>query len=79
MSFFLCTNCNHESHVFGKDGALKEAEKRNLKVLGSIPLNEEICTQSDKGKPVVVSHENHSLTKPYFDIAQEVVKLTSSK
>lgn len=75
MSYFLCPNCNHESHVFGTDGALKEAKKQNLRLLGSIPLNEEICLQSDKGKPVVVSHvDKDPLTKPYFDIAHEVVK-----
>lgn len=75
MSYFLCPNCNHESHVFGTDGALKEAKKQNLRLLGSIPLNEEICLQSDKGKPVVVSHvDEDPLTKPYFDIAQEVLK-----
>ncbi len=75
MSYFLCPNCNHESHVFGTDGALREAKKQNLRLLGSIPLNEEICLQSDKGKPVVVSHvDEDPLTKPYFDIAHEVVK-----
>mmetsp|Transcript_9407 Transcript_9407/g.11705 ORF Transcript_9407/g.11705 Transcript_9407/m.11705 type:complete len:314 (+) Transcript_9407:29-970(+) len=73
MSYFLCPNCNHESHIFGIDGARREAEKHHLEVLGSIPLNEEICTQSDTGKPVVVSHPNSKIAQPYIEIAEKVV------
>ncbi|KAI0464217.1 hypothetical protein LJB42_001822 [Komagataella kurtzmanii] len=70
MSFFLCPNCNHESHVFGTDGVLREASKHNLEVLGSIPLNEKICTQSDIGKPVAIS--DPQLAPYYASIAEKV-------
>lgn len=72
MSYFVCPNCKHESHIFGSEGARREAEKHNLQVLGSIPLNEEICVQSDKGKPIVLS--NPDIAKPYLEIAQRVIQ-----
>lgn len=74
MSFFLCPNCKHESHVFGTDGAAREAEKNGLDVLADIPLNEIICTQSDSGKPVVVLHPNDAILEPYVDVARKVIQ-----
>lgn len=71
MSYFICPSCHHESHIFGSEGARREAEKYNLQVLGSIPLNEEICVQSDKGKPIVLS--NPVIAKPYLQIAELVI------
>lgn len=73
MSYFVCPNCNHESHVFGTDRATREADKHGLAILGSIPLNEEICAQSDAGKPIVVSEPHSPLVQPYMAIAENVV------
>jgi len=75
MSYFLCPNCKHESHIFGTDGAIKEAERQNLKLLGSIPLNKDICLKSDNGQPIVAfDSEDNIAAKPYFDIASQVLK-----
>ncbi|KAM3126421.1 hypothetical protein CJJ07_000880 [Candidozyma auris] len=74
MSFFLCPNCRHESHVFGSEGAAREAKKQGINVLASIPLNETICSQSDAGKPVVVSHPGDLISEPYVDVAREVIQ-----
>ncbi|ABN64741.2 conserved nucleotide binding protein [Scheffersomyces stipitis CBS 6054] len=73
MSYFVCSNCNHESHIFGTDGAKREAEKQKLELLGSIPLSEDICSQSDLGKPVVISHPESSIVQPYLDIARKII------
>lgn len=73
MSYFICPNCNHESHIFGTEGATREAKKHNLQLLGSIPLNEEICRQSDAGKPIVVAAPESPLAQPYIDIAAKVI------
>lgn len=73
MSYYLCPNCSHESHIFGTDGATREAKKHNLEVVGSIPLDEEICKQSDAGKPVVVSHPDSPISQPYITIAESVI------
>lgn len=72
MSYYVCPNCSHESHVFGHDGAAKEAEKRGLRLLGDIPLNADICAGSDAGKPVVVSDPTSQESLAYQEIASKV-------
>ena len=79
MSMFVCPNCNHSTHIFGTDGAIREAEKRSLDVLGSIPLAEDICLSSDNGKPIVVSDANGYSAKIYDDIASKIANKLNLK
>ncbi|GME71152.1 unnamed protein product [[Candida] boidinii] len=72
MSYFVCPNCNHEEHIFGENGVIEEAKNRNLEILGSVPLNKEICLQSDKGLPITISDPESKLSQPYFEISKKV-------
>ncbi|ANB15969.1 Nbp35p [Sugiyamaella lignohabitans] len=72
MSMFVCPNCNHETHIFGHDGAIAEAKSRGLDILGSIPLHADICASSDKGKPIVVASPDSSHSQCYHKIAKEI-------
>lgn len=65
MSTHVCSNCGYEEHIFGNGGARKEAEKRDVSYLGSIPLELSIREDSDKGKL--------SDVKAYQDIADKVL------
>ncbi|EGW33633.1 uncharacterized protein SPAPADRAFT_136560 [Spathaspora passalidarum NRRL Y-27907] len=76
MSHYICPNCKHESHIFRSEGARRIADEHNLKTLGSIPLDEEICLQSDAGKPIVISNPDSESVKPYFDIARSILDFT---
>lgn len=71
MSYFLCPNCNHESHIFGNEGAIKKAKELNLDVLASIPLNEQICELADNGKPIVL--QDTPISDNYLQLAQAVL------
>ncbi len=51
MSFHVCENCGHESHIFGHGGAKEESSKHGVPFLGNIPLNAQIRAQSDLGLP----------------------------
>uniref|UniRef100_A0A4W6CLG7 Iron-sulfur cluster transfer protein NUBPL n=1 Tax=Lates calcarifer TaxID=8187 RepID=A0A4W6CLG7_LATCA len=55
MSVFQCPNCNHQTHIFGSDGARQLAETLGVQFLGDVPLHLNIREMSDRGKPVVVS------------------------
>jgi ATP-binding protein involved in chromosome partitioning len=74
MSMFVCPNCKHETHIFGTDGAIKEAQRRNLDVLGSIPLSEDICLSADAGKPIVVSDPQGYAAQIYDEIAGKIME-----
>lgn len=73
MSVFICPNCNHEEHLFGDGGALKEAENLGIEHIGSIPLNKQICNRSDEGYPIAIDKES-PLAKPYYKAASIVKK-----
>ncbi|XP_068109560.1 iron-sulfur cluster transfer protein NUBPL isoform X1 [Hyperolius riggenbachi] len=77
MSVFRCPKCNHESHIFGEDGARRLAASIGLDVLGDIPLNINIRETSDLGKPVVISAPDSSEAKAYLTIAEEIMKRIS--
>lgn len=74
MSYFVCPNCNHESHIFGDDGAAKMAEKQGVEFLGSVPLTMDIRVASDNGKPITVSDPDGQLAQPYKDISLKIME-----
>ena len=57
MSLFECPNCQHVTHIFGSDGALRKAKEMGIEVLANVPLNSQICEDSDKGRPVVLNNK----------------------
>lgn len=71
MSFFICPNCHHESHIFGSQGAIDKAREMRFDVLASIPLHESICQASDDGKPIVM-HPS-PISNVYLALAKAVV------
>lgn len=71
MSVFICPNCHHEEHLFGDGGALKEAEKLGIEHLASVPLNKQICSNSDEGYPVALEKDS-IISKPYYKVAAAV-------
>lgn len=74
MSLFVCPNCNHESHIFGHDGAVKKAEEMNIPLLGQVPLHGDICELSDSGKPIVVSKPDSPFSAHYRSIASNILQ-----
>lgn len=74
MSVFVCPHCGESSHIFGDKGCEKEAEKKHIPFLGSIPLTTDIRMHSDSGKPITVEQPNGDIAKAYDEIAQNVVK-----
>ena len=63
MASFICPHCNRPTSIFLSGGVEREAKKLNIPVLGSIPLNEGICAESDKGRPTVVADGQDSVAR----------------
>ncbi len=70
MSFYQCPVCQEKEDVFGHGGA----QKTGLKVLGEIPLVEEIRIGGDAGKPIIVADPEHPVAQEFFGIARQVVE-----
>ncbi|GLD47546.1 iron-sulfur protein NUBPL isoform X3 [Lates japonicus] len=74
MSVFQCPNCNHQTHIFGSDGARQLAETLGVQFLGDVPLHLNIREMSDRGKPVVVSSPDSPEAEAYRKVASAVVQ-----
>src|SRR5436190_8599240 len=55
MSYFVCTNCHHESDIFGHGGGEKMAEELKIPFMGRIPIYQPIREGSDSGVPLMIS------------------------
>nr|XP_054598040.1 iron-sulfur protein NUBPL isoform X1 [Nothobranchius furzeri] len=74
MSVFQCPNCQHQTHIFGSDGARQLADTLGISFLGDIPLHLNIREMSDKGQPVVVSCPDSAEAAAYRKLASAVTQ-----
>ena len=49
MSYITCPDCGKKISLFGESHAQETAEKHNLKVLGSLPLDVRLAAACDAG------------------------------
>lgn len=55
MSHYICPQCGHEDHIFGRDGARATAVEFGVPFLGGIPLESQIRALTDAGQPLVIA------------------------
>jgi ATP-binding protein involved in chromosome partitioning len=74
MSSFVCSNCQHEHHIFGDGGVEKASKKLGVNFLGSIPLELELRTSADEGMPYMLnpSYEGRSVSRAFNSVSQKV-------
>ncbi|MAZ06952.1 MAG: ATP-binding protein [Rickettsiales bacterium] len=84
---YLKIKNEQKNYIFGKDGVIKEAKRKNIKFLGEIPIIPEISSLSDQGIPASYDEKNNvfiffkEISKRLFDslgsIKQQDVKIES--
>uniref|UniRef100_A0A8D2ZFA7 Iron-sulfur cluster transfer protein NUBPL n=1 Tax=Scophthalmus maximus TaxID=52904 RepID=A0A8D2ZFA7_SCOMX len=74
MSVFRCPNCDHQTHIFGSEGARQLADTLGVGLLGDVPLHLNIRETSDRGQPVVVSSPHSPEAEAYRKVASAVVQ-----
>ncbi|HYN14079.1 MAG TPA: iron-sulfur cluster carrier protein ApbC [Burkholderiales bacterium] len=80
MSFHVCPQCGHRSHIFGAGGAERMSRDYGTELLGQLPLDEAIRSQADSGKPTVVSDPDGPVAELYRRIARRIaVKIAESQ
>jgi len=72
MSGFICPKCGAEYEIFGAGGGMKIAEDLNVPFLGKIPIDPQVCEDSDKGVPFVIEHVDSPSTKAFMDIVKKI-------
>jgi ATP-binding protein involved in chromosome partitioning len=70
MSGYVCPECGAKVNIFRAGGGKKIAEDLSIPYLGSIPIDPDVCSDSDRGVPFVVENK----TSPTAEAFSEIVK-----
>jgi len=77
MSIHVCSNCGHTEEIFGNGGGRKMAGNTDTNFLGALPLQLDIRTDLDEGKPTVIKNPESSAALIYQEIARKVAAALS--
>jgi ATP-binding protein involved in chromosome partitioning len=72
MSGFVCPKCGTEINIFKAGGGKRIAQDLSVPFLGSIPIDPEICRDSDNGMPFITEHVNSPATKAFTEIVKKI-------
>ncbi len=77
MSIHVCSNCGHTEEIFGNGGGRKMAGNTDTNFLGALPLQLDIRTDLDEGKPTVIKNPESPAALIYQEIARKVAAALS--
>jgi ATP-binding protein involved in chromosome partitioning len=72
MSFYACTNCHHESEIFGHGGGETLATTAGVPFLGRLPIYQPIREGSDTGVPLLVSEPGSQPARAFVTVAERL-------
>jgi ATP-binding protein involved in chromosome partitioning len=79
MSGFVCPKCGEQIDIFKSGGGEKIAEDLAVPYLGKIPIDPEICRDSDSGSPFVIEHPHSAASEAFMDIVKKVEEFAKKK
>lgn len=72
MSYHLCENCGHKSHVFGEAGGENMAKSKQTHLLGQLPLDINIRQDADFGESNIIENSAGDIACLYRRIARNI-------
>lgn len=72
MGLHVCSNCGNTEAIFGNGGGGKIARQNQVDLLGTLPLEREICQFADSGKPTVAADPHGKTAQIYRQIASKM-------
>ncbi len=72
MSGFVCPNCGNKVDIFDSGGGRKIADELNIPFLGSIPIDEKIVKDADKGEAFIQAHPDSAASKSFLDVVKKI-------
>uniref|UniRef100_A0A6B2LBR4 Cytosolic Fe-S cluster assembly factor NUBP1 homolog n=1 Tax=Arcella intermedia TaxID=1963864 RepID=A0A6B2LBR4_9EUKA len=78
MDGYACPCCGEICEIFEHGMCDKELEKLNVKSLGKIPIDPQICLNGDNGTSIFKDHPNSPLTTSFKQILQQITTLVKS-
>jgi ATP-binding protein involved in chromosome partitioning len=77
MSYFSCSNCHHESDLFGHGGGESLATEMGVPFLGRLPIYQAIREGGDKGVPFVTTEPDSVAGRAFKSLAERVAAQVS--
>ena len=78
MSYYVCPECGHRAELFHHGGARETARRLGADFLGEIPLDVDIRTTSDSGRPIVIDRPDGPHARTYRRIAAALIDKAAS-
>jgi ATP-binding protein involved in chromosome partitioning len=72
MSGFVCPHCGSRVDIFEAGGGRKIADDLSIPFLGSIPIDQKICEDADRGEAFIISHPASAASKSFLDIVKKI-------
>jgi ATP-binding protein involved in chromosome partitioning len=74
MSYYVCSECGHESAPFNQGGTERMCVNFGTQVLVRLPLDEATQRGGDEGRPIVVSQPDHPLSQTFGELADRIIE-----
>lgn len=72
MSGYVCPKCGTYIDIFKAGGGQRIAEDLSIPFLGSIPIDPEVCSDSDAGVPFIIEHKDSPAAKAFTEIVNKI-------
>jgi ATP-binding protein involved in chromosome partitioning len=79
MSGLMCPHCGKQIDLFGAHGGRITAQRENLRLLGSIPLDPKVVEQADQGSTAFLGDDHLPFVEAFGKLVDEVVKIISAE
>lgn len=79
MSGFVCPECGAKIDIFMSGGGQKISEELSVPFLGSIPIDQKVCEDSDKGVPFIIEHSDSDASKAFMEIVEKIENFLKTK
>ncbi len=79
MSGFVCPHCGERTELFGAGGGEKMASEMGVPFLGRIPIEPEIVSSGENGKPFVYHNGHSAYASDFENIVSDIVEKVISE
>lgn len=75
MSGMVCPHCGKKINLFKEGGGEKTALELGVPFLGKIPLDPQIVSSGDEGKPFIATQPDSEASKAFMEIVENIMKV----